>query len=275
MSIVIGIDSGISSTKVVGIEHGKQLIGPLSVKPISMGEALEHFIQGNGLSRDDIERIVITGVGALGTKQPVNGMPTSYIDEFKANAIGAQHDCGLRQFIVVSMGSGTSLVRVADGEYKHIGGIGVGGGTLQGLSRLMLGTSDIASVAQLAQQGDVNKVNLTIGEVCDGKIDGLIDEATASLFVKGVNGEATTNDIAAGLIHMVLETIGSAAVLSQLGGGFKDFVLIGNLTRLPACGYIFPLLEKLYGVRFHIPEHADCCTALGAALSQGEYDIEC
>jgi len=28
-------------------------------------------------------------------------------------------------------------------------------------------------------------------------------------------------------------------------------------------------------VRFHIPEHADCCTALGAALSQGEYDIEC
>ena len=153
MSIVIGIDSGISSTKVVGIEHGKQLIGPLSVKPISMGEALEHFIQGNGLSRDDIERIVITGVGALGTKQPVNGMPTSYIDEFKANGLGAQFDSGLDRIIVVSMGTGTSLVRVDGDEISHIGGIGMGGGTLKGLSQLLLHTSDIESVAQLAQEG--------------------------------------------------------------------------------------------------------------------------
>ena len=66
---------------------------------------------------------------------------------------------------------------------------------------------------------------------------------------------------------MVLETIGSCAVMSQTGGGFKHFVLIGNLTRLPECRIVFPMMEDLYGVHFHIPDHAEYCTALGAALA--------
>ncbi len=56
-------------------------------------------------------------------------------------------------------------------------------------------------------------------------------------------------------------------MLSQGNGGFKDFVLIGNLTRLPECQIIFPMMESLYDVKFHIPEHARFCTALGAALA--------
>ena len=36
--------------------------------------------------------------------------------------------------------------------------------------------------------------------------------------------------IALGIIVMVLQTIGSAAILSSLNSGIKDFVLIGNLT---------------------------------------------
>ena len=69
---------------------------------------------------------------------------------------------------------------------------------------------------------------------------------------------------------MVLESIGSAAVLSKLNTGVKDFVLIGNLTRLPQCAVVFPRIEEIYGVKFHIPAHAEFCTALGAALAFGE-----
>ena len=66
---------------------------------------------------------------------------------------------------------------------------------------------------------------------------------------------------------MVLETIGSAAVLSQINGGFKNFVLIGRLTELlTSFKYIFSQLESLYDVHFHIPKYAPYCTALGAAL---------
>jgi len=46
-------------------------------------------------------------------------------------------------------------------------------------------------------------------------------------------------------------------------------VLIGNLSLLPQCKEIFPPLETLYGVRFHIPKYSEFCTAIGAALAYG------
>jgi len=161
-------------------------------------------------------------------------------------------------------------VRVDGDKINHIGGISMGGGTLQGLSHLLLKTSHIDDVVEMASRGDISHINLQIKDISKGDIEGLPMHATASLFGKAVSGNATQEDIAKGLICMVLETIGSCAVLSQIGGGFKDFVLIGNLTRLPECQLIFPMMESLYDVRFHIPEHARYCTALGAALSYYE-----
>ena len=69
-----------------------------------------------------------------------------------------------------------------------------------------------------------------------------------------------------GLIGMVLQSIGSATILSSLESGIKDFVMIGNLTLLPQCREVFPAMEKLYGVRFRIPKYSEFCTAIGAAL---------
>ena len=79
--------------------------------------------------------------------------------------------------------------------------------------------------------------------------------------------EIRQEDIAKGIIYMVLQTIGGAAVLSGLNGPIKDFVLIGNLTKFPQCHEIFPNMEKIYGVRFHIPPYAEYRTAIGAALA--------
>ena len=73
-------------------------------------------------------------------------------------------------------------------------------------------------------------------------------------------------DIAAGIIKMVLQSIGSAAWLASLGSDIRDFVLIGNLSLLPQCKEVFPALEKLYDIRFHIPKYSQYCTAIGAAL---------
>ena len=77
---------------------------------------------------------------------------------------------------------------------------------------------------------------------------------------------APKEDIALGIITMVLQTIGSAAILAALNSGIKDFVLIGNLTLWPQCQKVYPNLEKFYGVRFHIPQYSEFCTAIGAAL---------
>jgi type II pantothenate kinase len=65
---------------------------------------------------------------------------------------------------------------------------------------------------------------------------------------------------------MVLQSIGSAAWLASLGSDIRDFVLIGNLSLLPQCKEVFPALETLYNIRFHIPKYSQYCTAIGAAL---------
>lgn len=72
---------------------------------------------------------------------------------------------------------------------------------------------------------------------------------------------------------MVLQTVGSAAILSALDSGIKDFVLIGNLTLLPQCKEVFPMMEQLYGVHFIIPKYSEYCTAIGAALCYEHYKI--
>jgi len=96
-------------------------------------------------------------------------------------------------------------------------------------------------------------------------LPGLPLDATASIF-GNVKTTASQEDIAAGLICTVVQTIGSATYLSSLGIGIKDFVMIGNLTLLPQCKLIFPEMEKLYGVRYIIPKYSEFCTAIGAAL---------
>ena len=271
MGLVIGIDVGGSTTKIVGVENGTNIKGPISITgsdPISsLFGAFGKYTHDNGIALDDIEHVMLTGVGASEVDTPIYGLPTTHVDEFQADGLGARFDSGLQRLVVVSMGTGTTLVRVDGDTINHIGGISMGGGTLQGLSHLLLKTNDIREVVEMASHGDISHINLQIKDISKGAIEGLPMHATASLFGKAISGNANENDIAKGLICMVLETIGSCAVLSQINDGIKDFVLIGNLTQLPECQLIFPMMESLYGVHFHVPEHACYCTALGAALS--------
>ena len=271
MSIIKGIDAGISSTKIIGIENGKRIMTPMTVKSSDASTAiygaLGKYLNDNDTTLENVEQVMLTGIGAKDLKLPILGCPTAKVDEFLANGMGARFDSGLDHMVVVSMGTGTSLVRVDGDEIRHSGGIGMGGGSLQGLARLLLGTSNMKEVSNMADKGNPAHVNLLIGDICEEELGNLTGDATASLFAKVLQRTPDDNDIAAGLIHMVLETIGSAAVMSQLNGGFKDFVLVGGLTELSLCREVFPLMEKLYSVHFHIPKYAHYCTALGAALS--------
>jgi len=268
--LVIGIDVGGSATKIVGIKQQAIYRSPMLITatdPVSsLFGAFGKFLYDNDIDLDQVERVMLTGVGT-GNISDIYGLPTTRVDEFTADALGASFDSGLQRLIVVSMGTGTTLVRLDQGKVTHLGGISMGGGTLQGLSRLLLGTTDISQVVELAAHGDVSNVNLQISDISTTAIEGLPPYATASLFAKAATADVSNADIAKGLICMVLETIGSCAVLSQGGGGITDFVLIGSLTRLPECRVIFPLMDDLYGVHFHIPQHAQFCTALGAALA--------
>ena len=268
MGIVIGIDVGISTTKIVGIKNNK-ISAPIRITaadPItSLYGAFGKYLHDNDIELKDVEHVMLTGVGAAYIDQPIYGLPTSKSQEFIADGLGARFESKLDHTIVVSMGTGTSFVKCDGDDMRHIGGIGVGGGTLAGLSRLLLNTSDIKQVAALAKKGNDRNIDLTIGDISPQPLPGLPMDTTASNFARAQN-DASKEDIAAGIIKMVLQSIGSAAWLASLGSDIHDFVLIGNLSLLPQCKEVFPALEKLYDIRFHIPKYSQYCTAIGAAL---------
>lgn len=269
MGIIIGIDVGISTTKIVGLLNGKPTapIRITAADPItSLYGAFGKYLHDNDIKLSEVEHVMLTGVGAAYVKNDVYGLQTDRCDEFLADALGARYESQLDHVIVVSMGTGTSFVMCNGSEIHHIGGIGIGGGTLQGLSRIMLNTSNIKQVSAMAMQGNLSHVNLLIGDISANPLPGLPMEATASIFARAQN-DASKEDIAIGLISMVLQSIGSAVVLAAMGTGCRDMVLIGNLSLLPQCKEVFPALEKLYGVRFHIPKYSEYCTAIGAALA--------
>lgn len=269
MGIVIGIDVGGSTTKIVGLKDG-EIISPMFITatdPVSsLFGAFGKYIYNNKIALSDIEHVMITGVGSAYVEGNIYGLPTSKADEFQSDGLGAHFGSKLDKLIVVSMGTGTTLIQVEGDNIRYLGGLGMGGGTLMGLSSLLLKTTNIDTIQELAERGNVKNVNLQIEDICKNDLEGLPLYATASLFGKVANSHACDEDIAIGIYYLVIQTIGCAAVLSALNSGIKDIVPIGNLAQIPQCRIIFKMIEDLYGVRFHIPEHAEFRTAIGAAL---------
>lgn len=268
MGMVIGIDVGISTTKIVGISN-RVVVSPMRIKatdPISsLYGAFGKYLYDNKIQISDVEHVMLTGVGSAYICKPVYGLPTSKAGEFVADGLGARHESGKDRIIVVSMGTGTSLIMCDGDKIEHIGGIGIGGGTLLGLSRLLLKTDDILTVSDMALKGKISNINLRIGDISARPLPGLPMSAVASLF-GNARSDASREDIAIGLIWTVLQSVGQSAVLASIGSNIREYVMIGNLTLLPQCRTVFPLIEKLYGVKFIIPEYSEFCTAIGAAL---------
>ena len=118
MGIVIGIDVGGSTTKIVGI-NGEQIQSPMFITatdPVtSLFGAFGKYIYDNGIQLADVEQVMLTGVGSAFVNSPLYGLPTRKTDEFIANGLGARHATDIDQLIVVSMGTGTSFVKI-DGD---------------------------------------------------------------------------------------------------------------------------------------------------------------
>lgn len=269
MGIIIGIDIGGSTTKIVGLNDGA-IFSPMLVKatdPIaSVYGAFGKFLSGNGLQLTDIERIMVTGVGSSYITAKLFGIPTGKVDEFRAIGMGGLKLSGLVNAIIVSMGTGTAFVKADPAGVRHMGGTGVGGGSLLGLSNRMLNVRDFDSLIQTAQGGALGHIDLTIGDISQDPLVGLPPETTASNFGK-ISDLATNADVAMGIINLVFQTIGMLAVFATRIDHTSDVVLTGNLTNVPQAHDIFKQLGQLFGVNFITPKNAEYATAAGAAIA--------
>ena len=274
MGIVVGIDIGGSTTKIAGFDGSKMLL-PVQISasnPVASSfGAFGKFLYDNKLDLNDIEQVNLTGVGSSALNQPIYGLPTFKVDEFTANGLGGGYFAnGSNEFMVVSMGTGTSYVRVKNGIPMHVGGIGIGGGTIIGLSKYMLNTNDISKIQEMALEGEVGKIDLRIGDISHDPLPGLDLDITASNFGKA-SSRASAEDVAAGIVHMVIESICQTAALIAQQIDVRTLVLIGALTNFPECELVCKMVKSLFpGLDIIVPENGEYATAIGAAFAGKE-----
>lgn len=269
MGYTVGIDIGGSTTKIVGVCDGK-IISPLKVRaddPVASAYgAFGKFLSVNALTIEQIDKVMFTGVGSSFVGAGMYGIATEKVDEFRAIGLGGKLLAGVERAIIVSMGTGTAFVRVDGDKIEHIGGTGVGGGTLIGLCDKMAGVRSVAHIVELAEQGTLANVDLTVGDISHAPIASMTAETTASNFGK-LSDIATAGDMALGALNLVFQTIGMLAVFSTRQDDISSVVLTGNLAKVPFARKIFSDFESLYPIKFTIPENADFATAIGAAIS--------
>lgn len=280
MRTVIGIDVGGSTTKIVGFRSdGSQsrLIAPLFVRATdavtSVYGAFGKFTMENDLALSDIDRVLMTGVGSSFIDKPIYSLKCEKVSEFKSVGLGGLYLSGLDEAIVVSMGTGTALIHAKKSGNstvtEYLGGTGVGGGTLLGLSRKMIGVDDINHFEQLSESGNLDNIDLRIKDISGDKSFQINEEITASNFGK-LSDIANKNDIALGIANMIGETIAMLSVFAARNFDTKTVVLTGNLTTIRAITRVFEGLASSFGVRFLIPEQAQFATVIGAALCDGD-----
>ena len=280
MRTVIGIDVGGSTTKIVGFRSdGSQsrLIAPLFVRATdavtSVYGAFGKFTMENDLALSDIDRVLMTGVGSSFIDKPIYSLKCEKVSEFKSVGLGGLYLSGLDEAIVVSMGTGTALIHAKKSGHstvtEYLGGTGVGGGTLLGLSRKMIGVDDINHFEQLSEGGNLDNIDLRIKDISGDKSFQINEEITASNFGK-LSDIANKNDIALGIANMIGETIAMLSVFAARNIDTKTVVLTGNLTTIRAITRVFEGLASSFGVRFLIPEQAQFATVIGAALCDGD-----
>ena len=277
MKTVIGIDVGGSTTKIVGAKRfadgSISLIEPLFVKATdaitSAYGAFGKFTMQNSIGLDEISCVKMTGVGSSFIDKPIYSLPCEKVSEFSSVALGGLYLSGLDEAIVVSMGTGTAFVhaKMTDNGPKisYLGGTGVGGGTLVGLSKKMIGVDTIEHIETLCRDGDLDNVDLKIKHISADNSLQINEELTASNFGM-LSDMATKNDLALGIVNMVAETIMMLGVFAARNYNLKNVVLTGNLTSLSSVTSVFTKFEELFDIKFILPENAQFATVIGAAL---------
>ncbi|MFZ0888173.1 MAG: hypothetical protein WA005_06955 [Candidatus Binataceae bacterium] len=264
--MIVGIDIGGSTTDAVILSNGDIHVVTIEANdPIAAAAgALGKLVGDLGLGLDQIACVAATGAGARALSGSLLGRPVVKVDEFTAVGIGGTSLAGKKEALVVSLGTGTAIVSVRDNKIEHFSGTGVGGGTLLGLAKHMLGVSNIETLEALAERGDLKRIDLTVRDIAGGAIGDLPPGTTAANFGK-LTADATAEDKALAIMNMIVEVIGVLSLASARACRQHDIVLTGKLTR------IFRFMQRLrrsdYIFRrgLIIPEHADYATAIGAA----------
>ena len=272
------VDFGLSNTDVVAIVDGvrRHWTFPFTSDPTPA--SVNELLAAGGIDLTALRTLAVTGGKHRHLPERIGDCRIVAVNEVQAIGRGGQalvnmmlpEDNGA--ILVVSAGSGTALVSARGHDYAHVTGTAVGGGTMMGLGRLLLGTADPREINTLAMKGNPNGADLSLGDVITGPIGHLPAEATAVNF--GRLGREVVNvsreDLAAALVTMVGQVITIVAINAARAIRAEKVVITGHLIDMESIRTVLESVEAFYGAHLELPPNPGSATALGALLLAGE-----
>lgn len=222
----VGIDAGGSLIKIAYYENDHI---HYKLYPITELERLTNWLQIISPTAE----IRVTG-GKSAFLQSFIQQKTKFIEEFQAVTDGArlllkkEGHC-VNDFILVSIGTGTSIYYVTENSYERIMGTGIGGGTFMGLGSLLSSHTSFKEIVAGADKGNRKQSDLLVSDIYENMESPLLGDLTAANFGKAhLNKDATANDHLAALVQLIGETITLLATSVAQAKGTNQIVFIGS-----------------------------------------------
>ncbi len=274
----VGVDSGATLVKLslLDPQGGIHLVAWPSPSKARVLALLERLAPA---------RIGLTGCGMREIAAGI-GRPTTGLLEFDAWGRGAQRllaEIGRplhEPYLLVSIGTGTSALRVEGDRVERIGGSALGGGTALGLGLALTGCRSHRDLARLAARGRRGGVDLLISDIYESAEIPLAAEATAASFGKLArqldpihapapgDPPASPEDLAAAIMGLVAENIALLCNAHARQAGVSTIVYGGStLDENPLLVETVQTLTHVLGQTSLVLPKSGYAGALGAMLS--------
>lgn len=179
------------------------------------------------------------------------------------------------QSIITNIGTGTSIHYMDGNTHARVGGTGVGGGTLIGLSTIMTGISDFDEIKANAFKGKREGIDLLVKDIYQGMDTPIDGNLTASNFGKvGITDqrEFEQNNVLATTQGLIGEVISTLSIQLAVQHETEHIVYIGST--LIDNEQLVKVIEHYTILKKHKPIFLEDCGfsgAIGALLNIREH----
>jgi len=266
----LSLDFGITITDILKENNDGELFHemlPSEQKP-SEELILEIF---KDINFQEVDYLALTGGHHQLIGETINSLPVIHVNEVQAIGKGGFHLSGLdesKSAIIVSSGSGTACILAKNDEFIHCSGTGVGGGTVLGLSKLLLETDNPEEIQDLAERGFSKGTDLILEDVVSGPIGLLPSDMTAVNFgkISKSDSKISREDMAAGIVNLVGQTIARISTSIAMAFQVTDIVVVGRTPTFTSLRNSLEEAAMLTNFTPHFPKNAEYASALGALL---------
>lgn len=250
--LVAGVDSGSTSTDAVIMDAGRKILGA-AILPTGAGaaagaqHALEQALAAAGVTAAELDAVVTTGYG-----RETVGLAGESVTEITCHARGAFFLHPQARTVIDIGGQDSKVIRMD--EHGAVINFIMNDKCAAGTGRFldMMARTLELSLDEMSRRGLEWKNEVKISSMCTV----FAESEVVSLVARNTPAE----DIIHGLN---LAVAGKTAALAKRLGGVPEYIMTGGVAQNE--GVVRALEEKL-GAPVFVPEQAQLCGAIGAAL---------